>query len=156
MTWCPIIAVTGQVTALTPSSSRTPVGTHTALLENCTFWYNNYHLYSGYEANYLTELHTYNRLQEYSSSLFKLQWFIQKAWVTFACNSWMNHCNQITLASTLHIMSSSSPRIHVRVPFLSFHSVHMLQNYRPKWHGCVMWISLYISSHLPLEAFGFI
>lgn len=72
MTRCPIIAVTGQVTALTPSSSRTPVGTYTALSQNCTFWCNNHHLYSGYEANYLNELHTYNRFTWQTSRIFLL------------------------------------------------------------------------------------
>jgi hypothetical protein len=38
MTWCPIVAVTCQVTAFTPSSSWTPVSTHNALWQNYILW----------------------------------------------------------------------------------------------------------------------
>ena len=58
MTWCPIVAVTCQVAALTPSSSWTTVGTHSTLLQNYTFWC-DYNLYAGSEASYCTELHSY-------------------------------------------------------------------------------------------------
>lgn len=46
MTWCPIVAVAYQVTALTPSSSWTPVSTHDALRQNYALWCSDYRLSS--------------------------------------------------------------------------------------------------------------